>query len=378
MIGAGNIGRGFIGLLLEQAGYHVVFADVNDAVIAELNKKSEYTVHLVDEECVDTVVKNISAVNSTKSEFIDKIAESELICTAVGLTVLPRIAPTLAKGIARRREAGEAKYLNIIACENAVRASSQLKTLVEAQMDAETLAYMAQYIGFPDCAVDRIVPRGNGTSLSEVVVERYHEWDVEKGAIKGEPPAIEGLAYVDALDAYLERKLFILNGAHAVTAFYGHFKGYATVSEALHDEEIASLVRGLMRECSAMLTQRHGFSAEALSDYAATVLRRFANPHIVDEVTRIAREPLRKLAPNDRLVAPMRLAQSCGLATPDYETGIALALLYDEPSDAQSVELQRMLAENGIDAVLEQVCGLAADLPTVARIKAEYERIKSL
>ena len=84
MIGAGNIGRGFIGLLLEQAGCHVLFADVNDAAVRELNEKKEYTVHLVDEMCVDTVVSNISAVNSTTPEFIEEIAKSDLICTAVG------------------------------------------------------------------------------------------------------------------------------------------------------------------------------------------------------------------------------------------------------------------------------------------------------
>lgn len=46
--GAGNIGRGFIGLVLEQAGYHVVFADVNQDVIDKLNSDKSYTVHVTD------------------------------------------------------------------------------------------------------------------------------------------------------------------------------------------------------------------------------------------------------------------------------------------------------------------------------------------
>jgi mannitol-1-phosphate 5-dehydrogenase len=46
--GAGNIGRGFIGLVLEQAGYHVVFADVNQEVIDKINSNKSYTVHVMD------------------------------------------------------------------------------------------------------------------------------------------------------------------------------------------------------------------------------------------------------------------------------------------------------------------------------------------
>lgn len=46
--GAGNIGRGFIGALLAEAGYHVVFADVNEAVIDKINADGTYTVHVMD------------------------------------------------------------------------------------------------------------------------------------------------------------------------------------------------------------------------------------------------------------------------------------------------------------------------------------------
>ena len=49
--GAGNIGRGFIGAVLEQAGYHVVFADVNEQVVARINSDRAYTVQIMDTVC---------------------------------------------------------------------------------------------------------------------------------------------------------------------------------------------------------------------------------------------------------------------------------------------------------------------------------------
>ena len=50
--GAGNIGRGFIGAVLEQAGYHVVFADVNEQVVARINSDRAYTCLLYTSRCV--------------------------------------------------------------------------------------------------------------------------------------------------------------------------------------------------------------------------------------------------------------------------------------------------------------------------------------
>jgi mannitol-1-phosphate 5-dehydrogenase len=65
--GAGNIGRGFIGLVLEQAGYHVVFADINQEVIDKLNRDKYYTVHVMDENTGQENHNKTSKENGSES-----------------------------------------------------------------------------------------------------------------------------------------------------------------------------------------------------------------------------------------------------------------------------------------------------------------------
>ena len=125
--GAGNIGRGFIGALLSKAGYHVVFADVNREIINKINEDKSYTIHVMDVECSEERIENISGVLSIEDSIFNEIKTAEIITTAVGPVVLPKIAETLAKGIRWRKEEKMKSYLNIIACENAINASYQLK-----------------------------------------------------------------------------------------------------------------------------------------------------------------------------------------------------------------------------------------------------------
>ena len=379
MFGAGNIGRGFIGLLLERAGYHVKFADVVMPLVDEINRRGEYVVHVVADECTDETVKNISAINSQDSQLADEIMKSEIITTAVGLTILPRIAPNIAAGIKARRAAGVTGPLHIIACENAIRGTSHLKKYVEEHLDEADRAYAEQYVGFLDCEVDRIVPpfrrEPGAPDMIDVTVERHFEWTVEKGNLKGEL-SIPGMHLVDKLDAYLERKLFAFNGAHAVTAYLGENKGIGTLRESIEDPEIEAAVAGLQEECSAMLVKRHGFKSEDMADYCKTARERFRNPHLTDETVRVGREPLRKLAATDRLIQPMALAIEYGLSVDHYVTGIAAALHHSDPNDAQSVQLRELVAGKGVRAALEEISGIPAASGAAKRIEAEYVRLE--
>ena len=119
--GAGNIGRGFIGAVLAQAGYELVFADVVEELLSQINTRKEYTVHVSDHNSYDIEVKGVRAVNSGSEEAVQEIAGADIITTAVGLRILKFVAPTVAKGIFARKAAGNDKPLNVIACENGLK-----------------------------------------------------------------------------------------------------------------------------------------------------------------------------------------------------------------------------------------------------------------
>lgn len=373
-IGAGNIGRGFIGGLLSNAGYHVVFADVNQQVIDKINEDGTYTIHVMDVESSEQVITNISGVNSTTPAMVDEIVEAEIITTAVGLVILPRIAPAIAQGIEKRMAEGVDAYLNIIACENAIKASSQLKEAVYGQLSEEAKAYADKYVGFPDCSVDRIVPPVRCENPIDVVVEAYYEWNVEEASFKGEIPQIEGMNLAGNLMAYIERKLFTLNTGHCITAYLGFLKGYATIDESIADNEIFTVVKSAMTESGMGLVKKHGLDKEAHLKYIDKIINRFKNPYLKDDVVRVGREPLRKLSATDRLAKPTLTAAGYGLPVDHLLVGIAAALHYKNDQDPQSVELQQKVEELGIRGVLKEVSGIE-DESLLQTIEANYSKL---
>ena len=376
--GAGNIGRGFIGALLSKAGYHVVFADVNTEIINKINSDKKYTIHVMDTICSEEEISNISGVISTSDEIYKEIVEAEIITTAVGPGVLPRIAPTIAKGIALRKEKGIKTYLNIIACENAIKASSQLEEEVKKYLNEEEIEYLKEFVGFPNCSVDRIVPPVKSENILDVVVENYYEWNVEKSAFKGEIPKIEGMNLVDNLMAYIERKLFTLNTGHAITAYFGYLKGYETIEESIKDEVIYGFVKNAMIESGKGLIAKYNFDEEAHYKYIDKIIDRFKNPYLKDDVARVGREPLRKLNENDRLIKPLITARGFNINTDNLLLGVGAALHYDNKEDSQSVQLQSLINEKGIKASLAEISKISGDTDVLDKIEKYYDEVKKL
>lgn len=376
--GAGNIGRGFIGAVLSQAGYELVFADVVEELLNQINSRKEYTVHVSDHSSYDIAVKGVRAVNSGSPEAVQEIAGADIITTAVGLRILKFVAPTVAKGIAARKEAGNESPLNVIACENGLKATSQLKELVYAQLEPETAAWADTHIGFPDAAVDRIVPPVRCEIPLDVAVEEYFEWDVERSSFAGPVPEIKGMTPVDNLLAYVERKLFTLNTGHATAAYLGKLKGINTIGECVADPQIAAIVKAAMQQSGEGLVRKFGFDHDAHFAYIEKILRRFSNPYLRDECDRVGREPLRKLAPNDRLILPMMTAKGFGLPYDKLLLAIGGALHFNNPEDPQSVEMLASIKDEGLEATVVKYTGIPAGDPLLKEIADAYKAVEEL
>ncbi|MBN2658118.1 MAG: mannitol-1-phosphate 5-dehydrogenase [Spirochaetales bacterium] len=357
--GAGNIGRGFIGNLISKAGYFVTFADISQVLIPLLKEEGKYTVEVVGDEKQEIVVDPVSGLLSDDPALLDEIAGAQIITTAVGPNVLKIIAPTIAAGIVKRMESGVETPLNIIACENMVRGSSALRDYVFEFLDDDAKAFAEEHVGFPDSAVDRIVPPAEGSDDPlRVRVEEFSEWIVDKTQFAGEIPEIPGMELTDNLMAFVERKLFTLNTGHAISAYLGYQKGYGTIGESIADPEILEEVKGAMAESGEVLIRRYGFDREKHAAYIEKIINRFKNPWLKDYVGRVGRQPLRKLGFNDRFIKPLRGTIEYSIGHANLVAGIVAALKFDDSEDPQVLEMKGMLNSSDLKNAIRAITSL--------------------
>ncbi|CAN5234599.1 mannitol-1-phosphate 5-dehydrogenase [soil metagenome] len=366
--GAGNIGRGFVAQFLHESGYEVVFADVSDDLIGALQKQSSYLVHEIGEGARDHIVDGYRAINSRthEDEAVAAIASAEVVTTAVGARILAFVAPVIAKGLAARADG--ARPLTVIACENALGGTDILAAEVAKHAPAETVGRAV----FANCAIDRIVPEQEGGL--DVTIESFFEWVVDRTPFHGAEPEIAGVTWVDDLIPFIERKLFTVNTAHAAAAYHGLDRGWVSIREALATPELQAEVRAVLAETKTLLMQKHGFSDEEQQAYIEKTLKRISNPDLPDTCERVGRGPLRKLSRHERFVGPAAELVETGHTAWDLLNAMGAALRFDVPEDAESVELQALLATGKIQGgpsaseLAQQITGLDAGHPLLPHV----------
>lgn len=374
--GAGNIGRGFVGLLLHDAGYEVVFADVADALISQLAAADSYAVHEVGENPTVRTVDNFRAVNSgtQEAQLIEEIATADIVTTAVGPHILKFVAPAIAKGIAARA-AGKAP-LQVMACENAINATDILREAIVQSWD-EAAGPLDQAAVFANTAVDRIVPNQEPGQGLDVTVETFYEWVIDRTPFGGAAPVIPGATFVDQLGPYIERKLFTVNTGHASAAYFGFEAGVGKISEAMADQDVAADVRAVLDETKQLLVSKHGFNHDEQEAYVQKILGRFSNPHLPDTVNRVGRAPLRKLSRHERFIGPAAELAERGIVPEALLGAIAAALRFNDPADAEAVELGQILSASEPAEATERITGLTADHPLFAAVCGLVEERKA-
>lgn len=360
-IGAGNIGRACIGRLFHQAGYEIYFSDVNLELISMIHEKKEYNVRMVGKDFDETIkIDNVDKIPEDSEEIKRLSNEIEIITTAVGVNILPKIAPFIVNIINARYESQNNNPLNIMACENTTGASSKLKESVYESLDGNIREWIEneKKIVFPNVAIDCIVPTIVNENPLTVTCENFADLIIDRAVFIGDLPHVEGLSLKENLNAYIERKLFTLNTGHAITAYLGAENNKETVFEAINDNEIKNIVYGAMEESGEVLIRRHGFGRFEHETYIQKILSRFFNPYLKDSVFRVGREPMRKLSYNDRLIKPILGTLEYDLKHENLLKGVASAFKFYTPEDAESVELKKILETEKLEDAILKITGL--------------------
>lgn len=370
--GAGNIGRGFIGEILAKNHFEITFVDVNDTIIQALQQRQEYTIQLADETEETIQVKHVTGINNGKDpeKVVQAIAQADIVTTAIGPNILPKIAPLIAQGIEERKNSGKKEKLDIIACENMIGGSTFLKKEVEKYCSDQN--YLADRIGFPDAAVDRIVPQQVHEDPLFVEVEPFCEWVIDESKAKSSI-RLKGVLYVENLEPYIERKLFSVNTGHATVAYAGALQGYQTIDEAMKDNLVVIQLKAVLEETGDLLINKWAFDPVEHEKYIEKIVQRFKNKYISDAIKRVARTPLRKLGPKERFVRPVLELQAQNIQPFHLFETIGMVFNYYDPEDEQSCQLQEMIASKDIRSAISDVTGIK-NQETVTAIKKNIEK----
>lgn len=364
MYGAGNIGRGFIGQKLYKSGYEVVFVDIASEIVDEINRRKSYPVRIVSNDITyEETVENVRAVNGREQYSVEsEISTADLMATAVGANILPKVAPVIAEGIKKRFDNG-AEPLNIIICENLLNANNLLKQWIKDYLPERYHDYIETKVGFVEASVGRMVPvmtkEMQENDILRVWVEPYDELPVDGGAFKGHLPNLIKIKPFSPFEFYIERKLFVHNLGHAACAYLGALRGYEFIWQAVGDAIVLADARKAMSQSSAALSKVFKIPIEELEIHVEDLLARFANKALGDSVSRVGRDPLRKLSPNDRLIGALRICKENSLPYDGISRVIAGALKFFDPEDKSSVEMSRMINDQGAEGILKSWCGLS-------------------
>ncbi len=353
IFGAGNIGRGFIGQLMTEGGYHTTFIDVAKPVVDRINQDHCYPIRIVsDEGTEDRMIQNVSAVDGNDRVLAPRIvADADIAATCVGAKAIPYILPNFCDGIKLRAKEGKGP-LNLLICENLMDADKYIDGLLKDRLTPEE----RELVGLVETSVGRMVPVPKPETTADhplrICVERYGVLPVDKDAFKGEIPEIPHIVPFSPFHFYIERKLYLHKMGHAVCAYLGDALGISLICDAIRIPEIRLLVREAMIESALALSDKYDVPSKDLLSHSADLIYRFANRQLGDTCARVGADIPRKLALSDRLVGCALNIEKQG-KQPVYVTvgiGAALCQYEKEPGAPETFDASKTLSElSGLD-----------------------------
>ena len=358
IFGAGKVGRGFLADLLYNSGWRVKFIDSEKSVVDELNRMGHHVVHRLNERGSEQRIRNCGATLIDSSEVGKWVEDADLILTSIGAGNLESWCEKVRPYLRERLKRGK---IDIILAENH---HSPAKLVVDALgLNDQNLGVVQSQI-LRSCIepTDKLIQNHGFLVLR---IQDHQELPMDGDASKRPDllNLVEGFSLRENFDLELTRKVYTYNSINAVISYLGHLKGYELLADAANDESILAIAEKAGLEASEGLIAEYGFARDEQKQWVSRALNKYRNHAIVDPIERQCRDPIRKLALNDRLLGPLMLCLKHDLSCTALLTGALAATRYDPDKEASSrdpsiAELRakrdEILNKHGLGSLLEE------------------------
>jgi mannitol-1-phosphate 5-dehydrogenase len=331
--GAGAIGRGFLAPIFYNLGYKIFFVDKNPLLVNELKKRKEYQTAFVKNNTY-----HLKKVKYSDAFFLGEetslISKVDFVFSCVGPRNIDEIAHKLKNA------------KTVISFENE---SESVDTLKKLSKNTHC------YFGIPDV----ITSNSCCSELKEIdplcLISESGNIAIEQGNF--EFPNEISLYPKKDLEMYWNCKFYLHNTPHATAAFLGKLFDCEYLHQAMKIPEIEEVVKSVMESIKNAMKIKGLAGNDFIDFYAEKELKRFKDKLLFDPISRVGRDPLRKLKENDRLIKGARFVEETGQ---DLQ-GICLAIkaaLYDAIVNSYEDSFKLLDEDPTEERILKKVSGL--------------------
>lgn len=380
VFGAGKIARGFLAQLLQRSGFSITFVESWEPLVRALSAAGRYYVNVMGNPAMSEWIESYSCVTlGDKEAILHALLEADVAFTSVGGKNLEGLGEV----IARAFQSAPGRERSFVTCENWKQPAEVLEWSILANLpdDGMRAAFKAQW-SVTQAVIMRsaVEPTNDVLAIDPLAVSVSDYWDLPIDASRwlGLKPDILGARYLDNFKGFLQQKIYTYNGGNATIAYLGALKGHTLLSDAAGDPEIVAMLRTAYDSINPAVAAELDIPLQDQVEFSCTAIRKYADPHIVDFVERHARDPIRKLSPDDRIVGVARLVERHGCPVMPIAATIAAAAYYDSANlqDPSAEELRRLRRSAGAAGVLKEVCKILPSEPLYECVLGQIAELK--
>lgn len=373
IVGAGRLGKGFIGEVFDKANWKISFLDKDEKVIKNLNEKGCYYVTVHREDKIEE--RTISGYKAYTYKDIEKMREDIISADVIALVLYPEdfnyAIDKISDFLKDRIQKEPNKNLDILCLTNKNYLMNSFNEQFINKLNNDSyIKWYNEHVSLRDTIVRRGTDADDNASI-------YVRTTAVLSLLIQEPLLVplndvEWLECCDKLELLKDLKVFTVNGPHVATAFAGYLKGYKTINETLSDNDCLALIENVHKEIYDGILKGYDISKEELDKLSVFPK---AKGEMEDYIYRVAYDPIRKLSRNDRLTGIAMICIENGIEPDAIAQSIANGFAYDYEGDPHAMRIQKTIKEKGIEKAIVEYCGIESSSILYNKIKFYYNKI---